>query len=696
MNKNRTSLSTRRALISAVGLFSVVSLLPLCSLAATRVVVWGCTNNCTGFTDITHVPASATNLVAVTVGVAHALGLRSNGTVVAWGDNSNGATTVPSGATNVVGIAAGSGVSFAVKPDGLVVPWGGNTSLTNVPARATNLVAIDALFYGLGLRVDGTAVSWGDFFYSEPVPFVDDIVAVAQGGSHSLALKGDGTVIGWVNNFNSSGPATPPPGLTNVVAIAASYHSLALKADGHVVAWGSSGSAETTVPAAATNIVAIAASQGLSLALRADGTVMAWGDGIGGSATLPPSLTNVVAISSKLGYSVALVGDGSLRFSHLHVPDRIAFAGRDTRFIVTAFGAGPLSYQWRHNGVDITGATNALLSLSQLQTTDAGTYSVLVSDGLASASTNVANLFVRTDVVVVTQPESWALPEGFPATFRVTTGGAGPFRYQWRHGGSDIANATNATLFLAHIGISDAGNYDVVVSNPYTNATSQPATLTVLPAGPTSVGQFSSDFESGLPLGTSLFGSASVAAGSGADGNRVLKLMASGQGSFGDLVIDEFSGGAPVTAFFASFDLLLGGGADRPADGFSFNFTTNFPAPPAYGNPSEEGLTNGLSLCFDTFDNFLVDHGPVTGTDDTAPAIDVKVNGRPLAFQSMAGLRVERTPGGSAPAGPLLIDPQTGQPLALETEPPAADGPTMTHFAPVTIELKVDGTLWVT
>ncbi|HXJ76792.1 MAG TPA: hypothetical protein VNM37_28300, partial [Candidatus Dormibacteraeota bacterium] len=236
----------------------------------------------------------------------------------------------------------------------------------------------------------------------------------------------------------------------------------------------------------------------------------------------------------------------------------------------------------------------------------------------------------------------------------------------------------------------------VVVSNPYTNATSQPATLTVLPAGPTSVGQFSSDFESGLPLGTSLFGSASVAAGSGADGNRVLKLMASGQGSFGDLVIDEFSGGAPVTAFFASFDLLLGGGADRPADGFSFNFTTNLPAPPAYGNPSEEGLTNGLSLCFDTFDNFLVDHGPVTGTDDTAPAIDVKVNGRPLAFQSMAGLRVERTPGGSAPAGPLLIDPQTGQPLALETEPPAADGPTMTHFAPVTIELKVDGTLWVT
>ena len=86
-------------------------------------------------------------------------------------------------------------------------------------------------------------------------------------------------------------------------------------------------------------------------------------------------------------------------------------------------------------------------------------------------------------------------------------------------------------------------------------------------------------------------------------------------------------------------DLLLGGGTLLPADGFSFNFGTNFPAPST--RPQEEGvnLTNVLTVCVDTFDN-----GSEFGPDDTAPAIEAKIGGQQIAFRSMAGGNRTRPP----------------------------------------------------
>jgi alpha-tubulin suppressor-like RCC1 family protein len=79
----------------------------------------------------------------------------------------------------------------------------------------------------------GTVVSWGQ----QVLPLVPPgtrFQAIAAGWGHSLALRSDGTVVGWGrNNF---GQASPPAGLSNVVAIAAgSQHSLALLSDGTVV-----------------------------------------------------------------------------------------------------------------------------------------------------------------------------------------------------------------------------------------------------------------------------------------------------------------------------------------------------------------------------------------------------------------------------------------------------------------------------
>ncbi|HWQ91629.1 MAG TPA: LamG-like jellyroll fold domain-containing protein, partial [Clostridia bacterium] len=55
--------------------------------------------------------------------------------------------------------------------------------------------------------------------------------------------------------------------------------------------------------------------------------------------------------------------------------------GQDAVFTVAASGPGTLVYQWKLNGTNLPGATNATLVLSGVTPAQAGTYSVLVSNG---------------------------------------------------------------------------------------------------------------------------------------------------------------------------------------------------------------------------------------------------------------------------------------------------------------------------
>src|SRR5262249_40885742 len=65
---------------------------------------------------------------------------------------------------------------------------------------------------------------------------------------------------------------------------------------------------------------------------------------------------------------------------------------------VTAGGSAPLSFQWRKNGVPITGATSAMLELANLSGADAGTYTVVVTNTLGSTTSIPANLTVSDPV----------------------------------------------------------------------------------------------------------------------------------------------------------------------------------------------------------------------------------------------------------------------------------------------------------
>ena len=267
----------------------------------------------------TPIPAGLTNLVVgVGAGDDYSLALNYNGTVVVWGDNSQGQTNVPASLSNAVAVAGGMVDSLALRSDRTVTVWGSNVyGQTNVPPDLTNAVAAaSGSYHCLALRDDGNPVAWGsdDHFQTNIPAGLSNVVAVAGGQFHSLALKNDGTVVAWGNN--AEGETNVPPGLTNVVAIAAGYsHNLALKDDGTVAAWGFNGNGQTNVPFGLTNVMAIAAGGYHCLALRTDGTVVFWGDsGAGQTNFTPVNLTNVftivgggfhtVAVSALFGLSV--------------------------------------------------------------------------------------------------------------------------------------------------------------------------------------------------------------------------------------------------------------------------------------------------------------------------------------------------------------------------------------------------------
>ena len=81
---------------------------------------------------------------------------------------------------------------------------------------------------------------------------------------------------------------------------------------------------------------------------------------------------------------------------------------------------------------------------------------------------------------IVNQPVSQTIYQGQSATFSVAPFGGGPFTFQWRRNSSNINGATGNSLTVANAYYTDAGTYDVVVTNPAGTTNSQPATLTVL------------------------------------------------------------------------------------------------------------------------------------------------------------------------------------------------------------------------
>jgi PKD repeat protein len=158
--------------------------------------------------------------------------------------------------------------------------------------------------------------------------------------------------------------------------------------------------------------------------------------------------------------------------------------GESVTFTVEAVGENP-TYQWARDGEPILGAMDATLLLTNLQLTDAGSYTVTVSNSHGDTASEPTILGVDVDPrapVIATQPLGDDVAVGESVTFSVTATGDN-LSYQWSRNGEPVADATDSTYTLADVAPGDAGNFAVTVSNPYGSTHSQTATLTVAEEG---------------------------------------------------------------------------------------------------------------------------------------------------------------------------------------------------------------------
>ena len=162
-----------------------------------------------------------------------------------------------------------------------------------------------------------------------------------------------------------------------------------------------------------------------------------------------------------------------------------ACVGTPVTFSVNATGAG-LSYQWRKNSANITGANSTTYTINSVTAADIASYDVVVSGTCGTTTSTAVNLTLTTGVTITTQPAAKVVCAGTPASFSVAASGAG-ISYQWRKGSVNITGATSATYSIATPVAGDAGNYDVVISGTCGSVTSSAAILTVnaIPATPT-------------------------------------------------------------------------------------------------------------------------------------------------------------------------------------------------------------------
>lgn len=86
-------------------------------------------------------------------------------------------------------------------------------------------------------------------------------------------------------------------------------------------------------------------------------------------------------------------------------------------------------------------------------------------------------------VLIRRQPRSQLGFWGKSITFGVAAVGSAPLTYQWQKDGSSIGGATNDSLTITNLRVTDAGSYTVIIANINGSLTSNPAFLTVNPAG---------------------------------------------------------------------------------------------------------------------------------------------------------------------------------------------------------------------
>lgn len=240
---------------------------------------------------------SITGVVAISAGYQHSLAVLQDGTVWAWGYNADGqvgdgttvSRTTPRQVTSISGraraVAAGASHSMALLENGSVMAWGGNsdgqlgnglTTLSKTAVMVSDLTGVAQLragaYHSLAIDETGSVWSWGAGSYGQlghgttgsrttpgKIAGLANAVSVAGGQGHTLVAVANGTVYAFGRNSNGqlgtggTAATTLPvmiPGLAGVEVVSAgAQHSLAIT-DVGAESWGANWEGQLGIPSA--------------------------------------------------------------------------------------------------------------------------------------------------------------------------------------------------------------------------------------------------------------------------------------------------------------------------------------------------------------------------------------------------------------------------------------------------------------
>jgi alpha-tubulin suppressor-like RCC1 family protein len=280
--------------------------------------------------------SSAQTWVKVSCGGEFSVGLLSNGAIGSWGYNGNGQLGIGTAdqSKNIptrigkdsdwTDVAAGGYHALAIKKDGSLWAWGlnvygqlgdGTSDEHDIPVRVGSANDWQAVGAGTvasyAIKKDHSLWAWGNNQFGElgigstddqneptRVGTGNDWERVRGGGFHALALKQDHSLWAWGANANGQlGLGTTDPEVSpKRVGVESSWSSiscgfefsLATKTNGSLWSWGFNGNgqlgigstSQQTLPTAVgtdTDWTQVAAGSSYSLAIKKDGTLWGWG-----------------------------------------------------------------------------------------------------------------------------------------------------------------------------------------------------------------------------------------------------------------------------------------------------------------------------------------------------------------------------------------------------------------------------------
>jgi hypothetical protein len=112
------------------------------------------------------------------------------------------------------------------------------------------------------------------------------------------------------------------------------------------------------------------------------------------------------------------------------VTSSTVLVGKTVSLNVTAAGLAPLKYQWQLNGVNIPSATSATLTLKNVKATQAGNYSVIVSNKAGSTNSTPAFLTVESTTPAQVEPQLIVAPPAAAAILTSVAKANGQFGFQ--------------------------------------------------------------------------------------------------------------------------------------------------------------------------------------------------------------------------------------------------------------------------